>query len=333
MTLALDSAGSPPAASPSAFGQRLAPPGDPLEGATFDAIYEAKVKPELERREAERRAAIKTFFIALAGGVVAVMLENYMTPSLTGGRAYFADARLELATLAVAGLLGYLPLANVAKRAKVAILEALCSPLGVEYQIVRPDPPFFASCQTLRLLPQANDKAFQDFFRGHRNGVEFELCQASLHDGSGRDRHLVFNGQLISLSQARRLSSTTVVLRNAGWLSRFECPPGLKPVGLEDPAFNKTYAVFGSDQVEAREILTPTFMRQLDELESAYAGSHIRCAFTETELVVVVEGPPPFEIGGMFSSLVDRARAERIARHLEQVFKLIDAFRSGPGKS
>jgi hypothetical protein len=333
MTLALDSAGSLSGSSPpDTFGHRLAPPGDPLEGATFDAIYDAKIKPELERREAERRTAIKTFGVALLGGLVAVALENYMTPSLTGGRAHFADPRIEIATMVLAAVLGYLPLAKVAKRAKVAILESLCALLGVDYQLVRPDPPFYNACQALKLLPQANDRAFQDFFGGQRDGVEFELCQASLHEGSGRDRHLVFSGQLIRLGQARRLSSTTVVLRNAGWLNRFECPPAMKPVGLEDPAFNKTFAVFGSDQVEAREILTPTFMQQLDEMDGAYAASHIRCAFTETELLVVIECPPQFEIGGMFSSLVDRGRAERIARRLEQVFKLIDAFRAGPNR-
>ena len=51
-------------------------------------------------------------------------------------------------------------------------------------------------------------------------------------------------------------------------------------MGLEDPTFNKAFAVFGSDQVEAREILTPTFMQQLVDLESAYSGAHLRYAFT-----------------------------------------------------
>jgi hypothetical protein len=100
-------------------------------------------------------------------------------------------------------------------------------------------------------------------------------------------------------------------------------------VGLEDPAFNKAFAVFGSDQVEAREILTPVFMQRIVDLEHAYSGHHLRYAFSGADLLIAVEGPSRFEIGNMFSSLVDRRRVEGIARDLEQVFKLIDDFACG----
>jgi hypothetical protein len=323
-TLAETPAGSPPA--PAAFGHRLAPPGDPLEGASFDQLYTAKIEPELIKREAERKGALKTFFIALAGGLILVFLENLLAPSFTGDRAHSAGFGIMLATMIAAGVIGYLPLAGVAKRAKAAVLEALCGPLGISYSLDGPDPPSFATYRSLHLLPQYSDKAFQDFFAGRRSQVDFSLCGANLHEGSGKNRHLVFQGQLFRLVTPRRLGSQTVVLRNSGWLNRFECPAGLKPVGLEDPDFNKAFACFGSDQVEAREILTPTFMQRLSDLETAYAGQHIRCAFNETELLIALEAPNRFEIGSMFSSLIERSRVETIARNLEQVFKLIDEF-------
>jgi len=84
--------------------------------------------------------------------------------------------------------------------------------------------------------------------------------------------------------------------------------------------------VFGSDQVEAREILTPTFMQRLVDLETEFAGAHLRCAFRGPQLLIALEGRNRFEIGGMFSTLVDRSRVEGIAHDLEQVFKLIDEF-------
>jgi hypothetical protein len=160
-----------------------------------------------------------------------------------------------------------------------------------------------------------------------RGSVDFAICEATLHQGSGKSRHVVFSGQLFRLVTPRRLASTTVVLRNTGWLKQFECPSGLRAVGLEDPTFNQAFAVFASDQVESREVLTPVFMQQLVDLESAYAGGHIRCAFSESELLIALEGPNRFEIGSMFSSLVDRSRVEGIARNIEQVFKMIDEFK------
>ncbi len=318
---------APPGPTPpaSAFGHRLAPPGDPLEGASFDQLYTARIEPELVKREAERRGALKTFFIALAGGGVVVFLENMLLATANGG-PHNPIPTLMIMTMIAAAVIGYLPMAAVAKRAKVSVLEALCGPLGISYSPDGPDPASFATYHSLHLLPHYDDKAFQDFFAGRRSQVDFSLCEATLHEGSGKNRHVVFQGQLFRLVTPRRLASQTVVLRNSGWLNRFECPAGLQPVGLEDPNFNKAFACFGSDQVEAREILTPTFMQRLSDLEAAYSGEHIRCAFSETELLIALEAPNRFEIGNMFSNLVQRARVETIAHNLEQVFKLIDEF-------
>jgi len=329
MTATLDTAvgaAAQPRPGADAFGHRLVPPGDPLEGQTFDAIYEQRIKPELIKRERDRKGAIQTFFAVLLGGAALVFVENLLAPAITGHSGATVDIRLVLATMTLAAVLGWLPVAAVARNAKVAVITALCEPLGVAYSVKPADGPAFDTFLSLHLLPRPDDKAFQDLFTGRRGEVDFALCEATLHRGSGKSRTLVFQGQLFRLASPRRRASTTVVLRNSGWLNRFECPKGLSSVGLEDPVFNKSFCVFGSDQVEAREILTPSFMQRLNELEAGYRGGHIRCAFEADELLIALESPDRFEIGGMFSTLVERSRVEGIARNIEQVFKLIDEF-------
>ena len=322
MTLVLDTLPSPAAG---AFGHRLAPAGDPLEGAAFDEIFETKIKPELVKCEAQRQQAMLIFVIALVVGGVLDALEFMLIPG-TGGPWPVRTLQVGFGTTAAAAVIGYLPLATVARRAKAAVVQALCGPLGVTYQLAGGAAPQFDEFLRLRLLQRPDETRFQDFFNGRRAGVDFAICEAHLTQGSGKERHVVFHGQLFCLSSARRRAATTVVLRNTGWFKSFECPPGLKPVGLEDPNFNRTFAVFGSDQVEAREILTPAFMQQLNDLESVYHGAHIRCAFDQSLLLIALEGPNRFEIGSMFSSLVQRSRVETIARNIDQVFKLIDEF-------
>jgi uncharacterized MnhB-related membrane protein len=316
MTTIDNLADPPPGSAAPSFGHRLAPAGDPLEGAGFDALYDQRIRPELVKREAERRAALQTFVMALVAGALVVTLEYLML--------HAPDIRITAATMIGAAVLGYLPLQGVARKTKVGVIEALCDPLGLTYSPTGDDASDFPSFLSLNLLPHPDGKSFQDFFAGRRGAIDFALCEATLTQGSGRDRHTVFQGQLLRLQTSRRLASTTVVLRNSGWLNRFECPHGLEAVGLEDPHFNQAFAVFGSDQVEAREILTPSFMQQLADLESAYAGAHLRCAFAGAQLLVAMEGKSRFEIGGMFTTLVERSRVEGIARDLEQVFKLID---------
>ncbi len=234
--------------------------------------------------------------------------------------------RIWLATLVLAGFLGYLPLKGVAKAAKVDVLGALCKPLGVAYEAGGFEAPSFQTFLDLHLLPKPDAKTFEDHFTGQRGGRAFELCEATLTQGSGRSRSTVFRGQLFKISFPKASTGVTVVLRDSGWLNRFECPPGLAKVGLEDPKFEQTFEVFGSDQVESRAILTPSFMEHILTLESAYAGEHIRCAFVEGDLLIALEGQNRFEIGSMFSSLVDRRRIETVAQNLAAVFGLIDSF-------
>jgi hypothetical protein len=320
MTATLDSTLNAPTPAPAAasFGHRLAPAGDPLEGASFDAIYDQRIKPELVKCEADRQTAVRTFLLALVGGGLAVFIEYMLW--------HAPNFQIVIFTLIGAAVLGYLPIASVAKKAKVGVIQALCEPLGLTYSPSGAEAPSYESFLALSLLPRPSGKTFEDFFSGRRGPVDFALCEATLTQGSGKNRHTVFQGQVFRLTTQRRLASTTVVLRNSGWLNRFECPHALEKVGLEDPRFNQIFCVFGSDQVEAREILTPTFMQQLVDLETAYSGAHLRCAFTGAELLVALEGHNRFEIGPMFSTLVNRSRVEGIAQDLEQVFKLIDAF-------
>jgi hypothetical protein len=313
---------APPAGG---FGHRLVPPGDPLEGESFEAIFEAKIKPELVKCEAERRGAMKSFFLALFAGVIVIFLEFKMMDWWLHSAAA-PPVPLLVFTAFIAFGIGYWPLQKVGNEAKLGVIRSLCEPIGVAFDLKRPDPPFFSELLSLRLLPKPEDQSFEDFFSGRRGDVEFALCEATLTQGSGKERRTVFKGQLFRLTLPRKRLSTTVVLRNSGWFNRFECPQGLRAVGLEDPVFNKAFAVFGSDQVEAREILTPAFMQRMVDLESAYSGAHLRYGFTEADLLIAVEGKSRFEIGDMFSSLVKRARVEGIARDLEQVFKLIDQF-------
>ena len=325
MTATLDSISAAPApAAP--FGHRLMPAGDPLAGAAFEAIYEAKIEPELVKCEAQRRGAVWIFLGGVALAIALVVFEFLITPGITGHSDSLPNMVVVLGTLVGVSFVAYIPLAGVGARAKLAVIQALCAPLGVTYALRAAQGPSFDSFLSLRLLPKPTTTAFEDFFTGRRGDVDFTFCEARLVQGSGKNQRTVFQGQLFRLVTPRKLDSTTVVARNSGWLNRFECPQGLQPVGLEDPVFNKAFAVFGSDQVEARVILTPAFMQQLNDLEAAYAGGHIRCGFEATELLIALEGRSRFGIGSLFTSLVDRSRVESIARDIEQVFILIDHF-------
>ncbi len=289
---------------------------DALSGPAFETLYEGRIRPELESFEARRAHAANIFFGLVAGGLVLCVLEVLanLHPGVLG------------VTLVGAVMAGYIPLANLAKAAKCAVIEALCAPLGMTYQADGFEPPGWDKLRALRLLPGSDAKTVEDLFTGHRGDCAFSICEAKLTQGSGKEQETVFSGQLIRVTTPRGFAGATVILRDSGWLNRFQCPPGLKKVGLEDPHFEKVFEAFGDDQVEARVLLHPVFMEQLLSLEKAFAGRHIRCGFAGGEFLIAVEGPNRFEIGGMFSSLVNRSRVDAMAADIRTVIALIDVF-------
>jgi len=297
---------------------------NPLAGPAFDRLYEGPIKAELEQREAERKGAMQTFRVILAAGVAALVMESGLTFQFSHGATFMPDIRLALATLAVVGVLAMLPLNGVAARAKRGVIAALCAPLNLTYS-ADGAAPAFETFKALRLIETPDDSRFEDHFAGVRSGCAFEMSEARLTKGSGKEKRTVFSGQMLRIAFPQRFLGTTVVLRDSGWLNRFECPPHLSKVGLEDAHFEKIFEVFGDDQVEARAILTPGFMQQLVDLETAFSGSHIRCGFVDGSLLIAFEAPDRFEIGGMFSTLVDRKRVESIAADIGAVFRLIDS--------
>ena len=289
---------------------------DVLEGVAFDNLYTAKIEPELETLEQRRKSAFGLFLaIAMVGAI-----------PLVGELLFLPNFQLLIITAVLTGALAYVPLARVQVASKEAIINALCAPLAITYTETKFEAPAFATFLSLHLLPRPDDSTFQDLFSGRHGEVAFQLWQATCSQGSGKSRHVVFRGQVFRITTPRKLLGTTVVLRDTGWLDRFECPQGLKKVGLEDPRFEQVFEVFGSDQVEAREILTPTFMEQLLKLEQSYAGERLRCGFVGPDLMIAVEAPLRFGVGNMFTTLVDRTRVQRIAADIEAVFKLIDEF-------
>jgi hypothetical protein len=294
------------------------PVTDVLEGAAFDSLYQSKIEPELASLEARRGAAMRFFLIGLAIGAALVVVEV-----LIGLPMFFP-----IVTGVVAAVVGYVPLGRLARAGKTAVLNALCAPIGVTYVEKGFEAPAYQTFLQLHLLPSSTSSQFEDHFSGARGKVAFAFCEAHLTRHSGKSEVTVFQGQMFQLITPRKLLGTTVVLRDSGWLDRFECPAGLKKVGLEDPEFNRIFVVFGSDQVEAREILDPALMEQLVSLETAYGGAHLRCAFVESDLLIAVEGGNRFEIGSMFSTLDDRSRVQSIAADLESIFHLIDQFQN-----
>ena len=102
----------------------------------------------------------------------------------------------------------------------------------------------------------------------------------------------------------------------------------LTEIKLEDPAFNKHYRAYSSDQVEGRYLITPAFMERFKHIQTAFGAKNAKCSFYDSHILFALStNKNLFEIGGLFHSLKDPRQMEEFFNELTSVMRLIDRFK------
>lgn len=193
------------------------------------------------------------------------------------------------------------------------------------------------------VLPAHQQAATEDYLVGSYKDIPMSLfeCVLTSREGSGKNRHTVehFRGLVVTIAVPKRFTGHTIVRRDGGklgnWLGKVLSGPGLnvKPVKLEDPRFESCYEVYGSDQVEARYLLSPSFMERLMELEDMFAAHHdqrcdIQCAFKDSKLLLTIPTMQGwFTIGSIFKPVSFIDEINLILKEMAQLFAIIDLLK------
>ena len=136
-----------------------------------------------------------------------------------------------------------------------------------------------------------------DYVEGRRDKTVF--CFSELHTerevGSGKDSHweTIFKGLFFIGDFNKNFQGRTYVYSEnnpqLGFLSKLltSFARDLEKVKLESSAFENKFIVYSSDQVEARYILTPSFMERLVKLQDLM-GDSTSYSFVDTNVYVAV---------------------------------------------
>jgi hypothetical protein len=300
-----------------------------LDEAGFDRLYKEQIEPWLVSHEDARRKGIASFqqglvlSAAVGAGLAFViyLFAKEWPPGLIFGF---------MATV-LGSAFAYGPLSKLEEQVKGRLVDTLAKAVGVAFKTSGFDPPAFERLKALRLAPSYDRSSFEDLFHGQRQGCSFDLYEAHLEsetrdkDGD-RSYTTVFRGQIIRIAFPKDFAGVTIVRRDAGVFNALRSMGSqLQRVGLGDSRFERTFEVYSSDQVEARYLVHPVFMERLLELETAFKGKSIRCAFEKGDLLVAVEGGDKFEIGSMFQPMASPERVRKVVNDIAQVLKLMDA--------
>ena len=92
--------------------------------------------------------------------------------------------------------------------------------------------------------------------------------------------------------------------------------------------FEKNFDVFTNDEVDARYLITPTFMERIKNLELAFKADKIKCAFYNKWLIIALSTKKDlFSICSLTKPICDNNQYFQMYEEIESIIKLIDYFK------
>ena len=97
---------------------------------------------------------------------------------------------------------------------------------------------------------------------------------------------------------------------------------------LEDTIFEKKYDVYSEDQIEARYLITPSFMERMNNLQTAFGTENIKCAFFADKIIFAIYTKKDlFEICDLYTKMENNSRIKQFCKEIKSIQDMIDYFK------
>ncbi len=300
--------------------------------AEFSKKFRSLVTPIAQKYEAERKKYFKMLIaVRVVSWISALLIPIIFVPLLDEGL--------------FRGIIGLSPFIVV-----IALMPLICERDFVrklEHKIKKDIMPTICECignlswvhgeyRNHRILSLAkiirgdyDNVVIDDVFKGEHKGVKLEVVEAcyTKTSGKGEDKETqtYFDGVFVVLEMNKKFKGNTVVCpNNLMLLENF----GLKKTELEDVVFEKKYDVYTDDEIEARYLITPSFMERLKDMKTAFNTNWISCAFYNNQLIVAITTfENSFNVISLSKPLDNPEKYFQMFDEFLSIVKLIDYFK------
>lgn len=309
----------------------------------FAPHYEKFILPLVADFEADRIAALKFYRLQLiifvivasviSASVIAMLATANSIDRSSGNLVMFAGG-----FMFAHWYLAQFPLRRFKLDVKNRIFPKIFSFFGDDFDFSETPPISVEDLKPSHLIPNFYVDESQDYVRGSYKGVKIELMETLLTNNgiqlsvNGQQRNKkYFDGLIVRLSLNKRFNGQTVVRKDGekigNWFTRRFTD--LQPVQLEDPEFEQHFDVYATDQVEARYLLTPSFMIRLLALAFAFRSAGlVQCSFYDSSLLLMIPTiVDRFEPTSIYSPATFLDDIDQILREMAEIFGIIDALK------
>ena len=306
----------------------------------FSDHYNKYLKDKVERfeenristlKEARKRLIIWLFYIFFTSFIVYFLYKNFLELN----RDIVAFTTLILVSIGVAAPFFWIfsPIWSYEENIKKEIFPNVLNFFGdFKYHIEtkKSVKEYYAT----ELIPKHDSEIAEDHITGTYKDIKVDLFETKLSkdsdENSSTTLNTVFDGIIVELSMNKSFSGKTVVKKDIGTVGNWFIKPStsLKKVKLEDPNFEKMFEVYSDDQVEARYLLTVTFIERLKELVENFGGKSIQCCFYNNKLLMMIPiEKDMFEPGSIYEAedFIDDSKS--LLKELSLIFSIIDTLK------
>ena len=311
----------------------------------FSDHYNKYLKDKVERfeenristlKEARKRLIIWLFYIFFTSFIVYFLYKNFLELN----RDIVAFTTLILVSIGVAAPFFWIfsPIWSYEENIKKEIFPNVLNFFGdFKYHIEtkKSVKEYYAT----ELIPKHDTEIAEDHIVGTYKQIKIDLFETQLSrkvkykDSNGNTstrQKTVFNGLILELSMNKSFGGKTVVKKDSGTVGNWfiKKSTSLKKVKLEDPNFEKMFEVYSDDQVEARYLLTVTFIERLKELVENFGGKSIQCCFYNNKLLMMIPiEKDMFEPGSIYEAedFIDDSKS--LLKELSLIFSIIDTLK------
>lgn len=200
------------------------------------------------------------------------------------------------------------------------------------------DDRMFFNANLLVNYPRYSAK-YDDIFKGIHNDVYFEIAEL-FWQKNGSQFIKTREGVIVKIKMNKNFTGNTIIeskrpLTRGGIMgvishdySNLYNNRKLNLTKLEDIEFNKKYDIYTNDEVEARYLITPSFMQKLKYMKTAFRADKMRCSFYEGYLLIgLFTKKDLFSICSLFKPVDEPKQFFTMFEEILSIVKLIDYFK------
>jgi hypothetical protein len=176
----------------------------------------------------------------------------------------------------------------------------------------------------------------EDYFQGKAGQTQIEFSELLVQrkeqtrnsKGNTQTKYItIFRGLFFIADFNKHFNGTTIVVPDQGksrigkWFEE-KVTTG-KRVSLEDPEFEKLFEAYSTDEIEARYILTPSFMSRMVEYRKKI-GNRLRCSFSNQNLNMAVEIRRNLFEPHFFSNCIDFEMIQEFYEDLRLIVETVE---------